>query len=247
MDNLIYTALSGIRQAETVQTVLSNNLANVSTVGFRAERPVFDSAELLGDGLASRVNAIAVESDWDASAGAIMRTGEPLDAAIRGAGWFTVQGTDGEEAYTRAGSFRLNASGLLETNRGELVLGEGGPISVPDHQELRIGGDGVISVVPLGQQASTLVEVGRLKLVNPEKDQITRGADGLFRSTNGDPLASDPSVQVVSGELESSNVNVSELLVQMIEMQRHFETQIKALRLAEENDQAAASLMELNA
>lgn len=246
MDNLIYTALSGIRQAETVQTVLSNNLANVSTVGFRAERPVFDSAEILGDGLATRVNAIPVGSDWDASAGAIMQTGEPLDVAVRGSGWFTVQGPDGEEAYTRAGSFHVSPTGMLETHRGELVLGEGGPISIPEHDVVEIGSNGVVSVIPLGQQDSTKVDVATLKLVNPEKGEIVRGADGLFRSTNGEPLVSDPSIQIVSGELESSNVNVSEVLVQMIEMQRHFETQIKALRLAEENDQAAASLMELN-
>jgi flagellar basal-body rod protein FlgF len=245
VDNLIYVAMSGIRQAETVQTVLSHNLANVSTVGFRAERPVFDSFDILGDGLESRVNSLLVTSDWDSSGGAIMQTGEALDVAVHGPGWFTVQGPDGEEAYTRAGRFRLSTSGMLETDRGQLVLGEGGPISLPDHQEIRIGADGQISVIPLGQQASTLVEVDRLKLVNPDKAELVRGADGLFRSIDGEAFLSDPSIQVVSGELESSNVNVTEALVQMIEMQRHFETQVRALRLAEENDQAASSLMEM--
>jgi flagellar basal-body rod protein FlgF len=245
VDNLIYVAMSGIRQAETVQTVLSNNLANVSTVGFRAERPVFDSIDILGDGLESRVNSVLVESDWDASGGAMMQTGEALDVAIHGQGWFTVQGPDGEEAYTRAGRFRLSTTGMLETDRGQLVLGEGGPISLPDHQEIRVGSDGQISIIPLGQQASTLVEVDRLKLVNPDNAEMARSPDGLFRSINGDAFVSDPSIRVVSGELESSNVNVTEALVQMIEMQRHFETQVRALRLAEQNDEAAASLMQM--
>jgi flagellar basal-body rod protein FlgF len=247
MDNLIYVALSGIRQAEQLQTVVSHNLANVSTAGFRAELPLFDSAEILGDGLATRANTIEIREDWNDRTGAIMHTGEPLDIAIRGEGWFAVQDAEGNEAYTRAGSFHLTPTGLLETHTGQLVLGNGGPISLPEFQEIYIGGDGQISIVPIGQKANTLVEVDRLKLVNPTKAELARGGDGLFRAVNGDALIADPSVQVAGGELESSNVNVSEMLVQMIELQRHFETQVKALRAAEENDAAAASVMEMNA
>ena len=247
MDNLIYVALSGIQQAEKLQTVVSHNLANVSTVGFRAELPVFDSAEILGDGLATRANTIEVTQDWNDRTGAIMPTGEPLDVAIRGSGWFAVQDADGNEAYTRAGNFHLTPTGLLETHTGQLVLGNGGPISLPEFQEIYIGDDGLISIVPIGQKANTLVEVDRLKLVNPTKPQLVRGDDGLFRAVDGGALLADPSVQVVSGELESSNVNTSEMLVQMIELQRHFETQVRALRAAEENDAAAASVMETTA
>jgi len=246
MDNLVYVALSGIRQAERLQTVVSHNLANASTVGFRAELPLFDSSEILGDGLESRVNAVEVAQEWNDSGGSLMQTGEALDVAVRGSGWFAVQDAAGEEAYTRAGSFRLSPTGLLETHTGELVLGEGGPISLPQYQEVYIGGDGLISVVPIGQESNTLVEVDRLKLVNPTKAEIQRGGDGLFRSVEGSALLADPAVQVVNGQLESSNVNVSEALVQMIELSRHFETQVKALRAAEENDAAAASVMQMN-
>lgn len=247
MDNLIYVALSGIQQAEKLQTVVSHNLANVSTAGFRAELPLFDSAEILGDGLATRANTVEVSADWNDRTGAIMHTGEPLDVAIRGEGWFAVLDADGNEAYTRAGNFHLTPTGLLETHTGQLVLGNGGPISLPEFQEIYLGGDGLISIVPIGQKANTLVEVDRMKLVNPTKAELARGADGLFRPVSGDPLVADPAVRVVSGSLESSNVNVSEMLVQMIELQRHFETQVKALRAAEENDAAAASVMEMNA
>ena len=246
MDNLIYVALTGINQAERLQTVVSHNLANVSTTGYRAEVPVFDSAEILGDGLESRVNSVEVAQDWNDAAGALVPTGETLDLAIRGSGWFAVLDAQGNEAYTRSGSFRLSSTGLLETKSGELVLGESGPISLPQSQEIYIGGDGLISIVPIGQDANTLVETDRLKLVNPTKDEIERYSDGLFRSTSELPLPADPSVQVVSGQLESSNVNVSEALVQMIEIARHFETQVKALRVAEENDQAASSVMQVN-
>lgn len=246
MDNLVYVALTGIHNAEKLQSVVSHNLANVSTIGFRAELPMFDSAEILGDGLASRVNAIELEADWNDAAGSLMHTGETLDVAIRGSGWFAVQDAQGNEAYTRAGSFRLGATGLLETHTGQLVVGDGGPISVPQYQELYIGGNGQISIVPIGQESSTLVDVERIKLVNPVKDEIERGQDGLFRPVSGIPLLSDPGVQIVSGELESSNVNISESLVQMIELSRHFETQVKALRVAEENDSAASSVMQIN-
>jgi flagellar basal-body rod protein FlgF len=246
MDNLVYVALTGIRQAEKLQTVVSHNLANVSTVGFRAELPIFDSSEILGDGLESRVNSVEVAADWNDAGGAIMQTGQPLDVAIRGSGWFAVQDAAGNEAYTRAGSFRLSPTGLLETHTGQLVLGEGGPISVPEFQEIYIGGNGTLSVVPIGQDANTLVEVDRLKLVNPTKSEITRGGDGLFRAVDGGVLNADARVQIVSGAIESSNVNVSEALVQMIELARHFETQVKALRLAEENDASAASVMQVN-
>jgi flagellar basal-body rod protein FlgF len=157
-----------------------------------------------------------------------------------------VQDANGDEAYTRAGSFRLSPTGLLETHTGQLVLGEGGPISVPEFQEVYIGGNGTLSVVPIGQDANTLVEVDRIKLVNPLKPEIYRGGDGLFRPVNGAPLTADPSVQIVSGAIESSNVNVSQALVQMIELARHFETQVKALRMAEQNDAAAASVMQVN-
>jgi flagellar basal-body rod protein FlgF len=247
MDNSIYVALSGIQQAETLQTVVSHNLANVSTAGFRAELPLFDSSEILGDGLATRANTIEVTQDWDDRTGAIMRTGEPFDLAIHGEGWFAVQDAEGNEAYTRAGSFHLTPTGLLETRSGQLVLGNGGPISLPEFQEVYVGSDGRVSIVPIGQKANTLVEVDRLKLVNPTKAELERGADGLFRPVSGEAFAADPSVQVGNGELESSNVNVSEMLVRMIELQRHFENQVRALRVAEENDSAAASVMQMTA
>ena len=247
MDNLIYVALSGIQQAEKLQTVVSHNLANVSTIGFRGELPVFDSAEILGDGLETRANTLEVSQDWDDRTGSVMQTGEPLDVAIRGEGWFAVQDAEGNEGYTRAGNFHLTPTGLLETHTGHLVLGNGGPISLPEFQEIYVGNDGQISIVPIGQEPNTLVEVDRLKLVNPTKSELERSADGLFRSVTGIPLLADSSVRIASGALESSNINVSEMLVRMIELSRHFETQVRALRAAEENDAAAASVMQLEA
>jgi flagellar basal-body rod protein FlgF len=246
MDDLVYVAMTGLRQAEKLQTVISHNIANASTIGFRAEVPIFSSQEILGDGLDTRVNTLEVGADWNDSSGSMMSTGGALDVAIRGSGWFAVQDADGNEAYTRAGSFRLSPTGVLETHNGHLVLSEGGPITLPEFQEIYVGGDGLISIIPVGQKANTLVQGDRIKLVNPTKDQIVRGADGLFRPVDGLPLLPDASVQVVGGQLESSNVNVAESLVQMIELARHFETQVRALREAEQMDSSAASVMQIN-
>lgn len=246
MDDLIYVAMTGLRQAEKLQTVVSHNLANASTIGFRAEVPVFTSEGILGDGLQTRVNTLQIDSQWNDAAGSMMSTGRELDVAIRGTGWFAVQDAEGNEAYTRAGSLRLSPTGVLETHTGHLVLSEAGPITLPEYQELYVGGDGLISIVPIGQKSNTLVQGERIKLVNPTSDQIVRGEDGLFRPVDGLPLPADASVQVVSGQLESSNVNVAEALVQMITLARHFETQVRALREAEQTDSSAASVMQVN-
>ena len=246
MDNLIYVAMTGLQQAEKLQTVVSHNIANASTIGFRAEVPVFSSQEIFGDGLQTRINSIEAGADWNDSSGAMMATGRDLDVAVRGSGWLAVQDADGNEAYTRAGSLRLSPTGVLETHTGHIVLSEAGPITLPEYQEVYVGGDGLISIVPVGQKANTLVSGERIKLVNPTKDEIARGPDGLFRPVSGQPLPADASVQVVSGQLESSNVNVAEALVQMIELSRHFETQVRALREAEQTDESAASVMRVN-
>ena len=246
MDGLIYVANSGLKQAMDAQAVISHNLANVSTLGFRAERPVYGSVATPAPGLPTRVSAVQESPDWDERSGPLVQTGRTLDVAIDGSGWLVVQGPGGEEAFTRAGDLRVSPTGLLETRSGRLVLGNGGPISLPPFQELYIGGNGLISVVPLGQKASTLVEVDRLKLVNPPKETVTRGGDGLFRPVTATEVPADSTVRVISGALESSNVNVAATLVQMIELSRHFEAQVRALRNAEELDTATARIMQMN-
>lgn len=246
MDDLIYVAMTGLRQAERLQTVVSHNLANASTVGFRAEVPVFTSEEIAGDGLHTRVNTLELATQWNDEAGSMMTTERELDVAVRGSGWIAVQDADGNEAYTRAGALRLSPTGVLETHTGHVVVSEAGPITLPEYQEIYVGGDGLISVVPVGQKSNTLVSGDRIKLVNPTREQLTRGQDGLFRATDGLPLQADASVQVVSGQLESSNVNVAEALVQMITLARHYETQVRALREAEQTDASASSVMQVS-
>ncbi|HEB81162.1 MAG TPA: flagellar biosynthesis protein FlgF, partial [Chromatiales bacterium] len=151
----------------------------------------------------------------------------------------------GSEAYTRAGDLHLSTNGILETSTGRPVLGNGGPIAIPPHQKLNIGSDGTVSIVPLGQLPNTLAVVDRIKLVNPPLADLTRGPDGLFVPRDGKPAPADASVRLVSGALESSNVNPVDSMVRMIELARSFDMQVKVMQAARRNDAATAQLMRI--
>lgn len=245
MDEMIYLAMTGAKQVEYAQSVNANNLANVSTVGFRADLHSFSSVPIEGPGVDSRVNAVVETYGTDHSVGSIVMTGRDLDIAVSGNGFIAVQAPDGSEAYTRAGDFRIGSGGLLTTGAGHLVLGNGGPVAIPDNASLTIGSDGTISVQPIGQGPETLATVDRIKLVNPDTALLAKDTDGLFRLPDDEIAAADASVTVTSGALEQSNVNIAETLVNMIELARVYEMQINIIKSAEEDADAAAQMMQL--
>jgi|SRR5215831_573563 len=245
MDRMLYVAMTGAKETLRAQTVNNHNLANVSTTGFRADLAAFQSRAVDGTGFASRVYATNGTIGWDDTAGALLTTGRDLDVAINGKGWIAVQGPDGKEAYTRAGNLQVDANGQLMTATGLPVLGDGGPISVPPYTSIFFARDGAISVVAQGQAPDTISQVARIKLVNPPNDQVARGDDGLFRMKDGSQAPSDSAVQLSSGVLESSNVNTADAMVNMIELARQFEMQVKAIRTAEENGSAATQLLKM--
>jgi flagellar basal-body rod protein FlgF len=242
---MLYVAMAGAKETLRAQTVNNHNLANVSTTGFKADLEAFQSRAVDGSGYASRVYAQNTSNGWDASSGALLTTGRDLDVAVHGDGWIAVQDADGKEAYTRAGDLQLDPTGTLTTGTGRPVIGDGGPVVVPPYSSIFFARDGSISIVAQGQTPDTTSTIGRLKLVKPEGDQLMRGDDGLFRMKDGTEAPADAAVQVSAGVLESSNVNVAEAMVNMIELARQFEMQVKAIRNAEENGAAAAQLMRL--
>ena len=130
------------------------------------------------------------------------------------------------------------------TTGGRPVLSENGPIAVPPATSVTIAADGTVSVVPLGQPPNSVAAVGRIKLINPPRDALARGPDGLYRASDGTTPEADATVQLSSGVLESSNVNITGCLVNMIELARRFDVQIKALHTAEEDGQASAKLLQ---
>ena len=245
MDRMLYVAMTGARETMRAQTANNHNLANASTTGFRADLQAFQSRRVVGDGFESRVYATAATTGFDATLGSLMSTGRDLDVAVQGDGYLAVQGLDGREAYTRAGDLRIDTTGQLRTGTGLAVLGDGGPISVPPHASLVIGADGTVSIVPLGQGPETRAEVGRIKLVNPASQDLEKGADGLLRMKNGSDAPPDATAGLASGVLESSNVNVAEAMVNMIELSRRFDMQVRAMRSAEDNGAASARLLSM--
>jgi flagellar basal-body rod protein FlgF len=243
MDRFLYISMSGARETLRAQTANNHNLANASTTGFRADMSAFQTRNVAGSGYASRAYATNSTTGWDPTQGALTATGRDLDVGINGPGWIAVLGKDGREAYTRAGDLRVDPSGMLMPGAGLQVMGEGGPISVPPNMSATIGADGTISVIPLGQGAETTAMIGRIKLVNPPDAEMVRGEDGLFRSATGAELPADANVKLVTGSLETSNVNTADAMVNMIELARRFDLQVKAMRTAEENAATAAQLL----
>lgn len=243
MDRFLYIAMSGAKETLRSQTVNNHNLANASTTGFRAELDAFQTREVAGSGYASRAYATDATTGWDSTQGTLVSTQNELDVGVKGEGWIAVQATDGREAYTRAGDLRVDPSGMLMNGSGHPVLGDSGPVSVPPHASIMVGTDGTVSIVPLGQGPETSALVGRIKLVNPPAQALVRGEDGLFRMQDGTDAAADADVQLASGVLESSNVNVADAMVNMIELSRQFDLQVKAMHTAEENAAAASQLL----
>ncbi len=244
MDRMIYTAMTGANAAAHRQSVLSNNLANVSTQGFRAELSTYRAVPLRGDGATTRVFALEATAGHRDAPGPSMRTGRDLDAMPTGNHWFAVQGLDGTEAYTRGGGFEISPAGVLVTSSGLPVLSDGGaPINIPNDAVVSLGFDGTVSAKTPGQPPTN---VGRLKLATPDPaDPLRRSEDGLFRAQSGNPLANDANARMMTGVLEGSNVNAVETMVGMIQTARQFEVQMRLLQTAESNDRTAGQLLSL--
>ena len=246
MDNLLYIAMTGAKNVMLAQATNANNLANANTFGFKADLDYFASEPVYGPGHPSRVYAEDMRAGVDVSPGSLIQTGNPLDIGIGGKGWIGVQADDGSTAYTRRGDMRVNAAGLLLNGEGRLVMGNGGPITIPPNESLVVGGDGTISIRPIGGAANELANIDRILLVNPPPTDMYKGKDGLFRMKSGEDAEPDAFVRVVSATIEASNVNAIDSLVSMIEYGRNFEAQVKFFKVAEEMDSRATSLMSLN-
>lgn len=244
MDRLIYTAMSGANAAATRQAVLSNNLANASTNGFRAELSTYRAVPLQGEGATTRVFAVEATAGHLDRPGPAMRTDRSLDVMANGNAWFAVQALDGTEAYTRNGHLEVSTDGTVVSGIGLPVLSNGGaPMTAPAGSTLSIGNDGTVTAKVGNQPANG---IGRLKMVTPNGDDpLKRGADGLFRAASGDPLPTDETAKLQTGVLEGSNVNPIETMVGMIQTARQFETQMRLLQTAESNDRSAGQLLGL--
>ncbi|AMO56378.1 hypothetical protein GZ77_06170 [Endozoicomonas montiporae] len=243
MDKALYTALSGATRAMHSQRMHANNLANITTDGFRADYLNAVSSLVEGEGEQTRVHVANGEQWTDLSNGQLSFTGRDLDVAIQGDGWLTVVNDEGEEAYTRDGSFFADADGVLRNAQGWMVAGQGGPIQLPDYEKLTIGADGRVSVVMNGAAENEIVMVDVLRLVNPQAADLAKGGDGLFRVGEDVAVPEDAAVTVVSGYLEGSNTNAVAEMVAVTNLSRNFEMQLKMMSSVERIAQAGDELL----
>lgn len=246
MDRMIYIAMSGAKNILEQQATNSHNLANVNSTGFRAQVDSFRAVPVVSEGLNTRTFVVDATVGADFSSGPIEQTGRNLDVALQGQGWLSVQRPDGSEAYTRNGALKVDQNGLLKTASGLTVLGDGGPISIPPDVSITIASDGTISSVNNTTLPGPSNIIGRLKLTNPAESSLTRADDGLFVTKDGTPAEADANVNVISGALEGSNVNVVNAMVNMISLGRQFDMQMKLLQNAQNNADKAGQIFNLN-
>ncbi|MFA5967706.1 MAG: flagellar basal body rod protein FlgF [Sphingomonas sp.] len=247
MDKLIYTAASGLKGHIASQAAIANNIANVSTIGFRADRSVFDRLEVTGPGFDTRQPVSEEVLDAERKAGSVSETGRPLDIAVTGDAWIAVQATDGSEAYTRRGDLQISDSGVLQTGDGFPVIGQSGPITVPPAQKVTIAPNGSISIIPPGAGVGAQPQViDQIKLASTKGSDTVKGLDNLLhvRGTGG-ALPTDAEAKVQTGALEGSNVDIAQSLIDMIQNQRGYEVQANLVKEAKTLDESSASLMRI--
>jgi len=246
MDKMLYIAASGAKQDLMATSVRANNLANAQTNGFKAQLEQARAMPAYGEGLPTRVFSMTESPTNNYEGGPMITTGRPLDVAIQGNGWFSVQTAQGEEAMTRNGSFTLTADGGLQDSKGNLVMGENGPLFLPvPMSNITIANDGTVTARLQGAPENQIDEVGRMKLVNPALDNIKRREDGLYDLKQGGVPEQDIFVQVSSGMVEGSNVNAVEEMVNMISLQRHYEMQVKLMKKADQMVTQSNSLLRI--
>lgn len=249
MDRLLYTAMTGASGTMNRQAAVAHNLSNVSTLGYRAEehrlRAVQVQTHNQPPALPTRAFVVDASTHTDYTMGPVMQTNRQLDVAVQGSGWIAVTAPDGTEAYTRNGNLQLDVNGVLQTRTGLNVVGDGGQISIPPDQQIEIGRDGTVSIIPITGFRSTS-NVGRIKLVNPNENELERRPDGLFRLRTGQPAPLNDNVRLSTGVLEGSNVSATDQMVSMISLARQFEMQIKMMTNAETNDRAATQLLSMS-
>jgi len=256
MDKLIFTALSGAKTGTVRRVMLTNDLANISTNGFKKASFQRDiPTQLSGPGFPVRFQPL-MENKADLinlAPGTRMETGNPLDVAFNDETVLGVLGEEGEIAFTRRGDLRVSQLGFIETANGYLVAAEGGgPLTVPVGGTVNITPDGTVffnAAVADAAGAAAPIAIGQLLMRDTSATTLQRRPDGLFEELGaegaGGDIAPGPEVaSLTSGSLEGSNVNPVEVLVSLMDYYRSFETQMKIIKSAEELDQTGARLMQ---
>jgi|TARA_B110000090_G_scaffold53811_1_gene61512 flagellar basal-body rod protein FlgF len=245
MDKMIFTMLNSMKNVQTKQTNNAHEIANVVTPGFKksySEQTKSMDVHIPGVHNSRAMPISKATNVVDMNPGALMITGRPLDIYIQGDGALVVQGPEGQDFYTRRGDLSVSAGGTLVNGTGKLVLGDDGPITIPQGSNISIASDGTITMIPAG--ATQEVEVGRLKLVDTTDQDMLIREDGTYQLAEGElPVSAE--VKVTAKALEGSNVNVVDSMVRMITLSRQYEMAVNMIKNAREVDAASATTMRL--
>jgi flagellar basal-body rod protein FlgF len=250
MDKLIFNPVATMNEQALIRQSLVNELANVSTVGFkRSFDAALQSVKAVGDGFDSRHQTqLLVKDVIDMNPGTVMATGRELDIAMGGATVMGVQAPNGELAFTRRGDLRVNIDGVLETGKGHLVQGENGPITVPPGSGVRIDKTGGVYALDFTQPGVPAeVFIDQLLLRDASAQPLSRRDDGLYKAVgipDGTDFASGPETPVVTSQaLEGSNVSPITAMTRLIDHARTFEAQLRIIKEAKDLDNSGASMM----
>jgi flagellar basal-body rod protein FlgF len=246
MDRLIYSAVSGMNASMVRERMIASNMANAQTIGFKAEVLRAETVTLDGPQLEVRAMNRSEVKGASMKDGAVIPTGRALDVAMTGTTMLAVQAADGQEGYTRRGDLSVSPSGVIQNGEGLPVLGEGGPMTVPPGALVSIGQDGAVLMRDPAVPEQAPQRIDRLKLVNSAGSPLEKDLAGVFRVPGGGVLPVDEDAKVIPESLEQSNVNTSQVLVDMIEAQRLFDMRTKLVQTAKELDEGSSRLMRLD-
>jgi len=249
MDKMIFTVMNGMKIVEQRQANTFNELANLSTVGFKKSFSYAASSRDLvgGDMLASRAFPTVVgQNIVDLKAGPFVPTNNPMDLYVTEKGLFSVLDESGQEAYTRRGDMKITSNGVLTTGAGHLLLGDDGPITIPPSKKVEISADGAINIIPANDTTNELVQIARLKLVNGEDQTIQIRSDGLYQTADRQILEADANIKIQVGGTEGSSANAIDSMVQMIRDSREYEMHVRILKNAKELSTSSTSMMRLD-
>ena len=253
MDRLAFNAAAAINEQRLARQMITHELANVVTVGFKTSFEVAMSAiKVEGSGLPTRMQPQSISKDIiQMRPGEVITTGRNLDVSMNEETVLGVTAPNGQLAFTRRGDLKVNSAGVLEDALKHVVRGEGGgPITVPPGLTITINPDGTIYAADPAQTGATQQTlIGRLLIRDASTTQLERREDGLFgpvgklggEITNGPKLPS-----LTAGALEGSNVNAMMAMVKLMDQSRSFEHQVRNIKESKNADEAGATMLKLN-
>jgi flagellar basal-body rod protein FlgF len=254
MDRLSFNAMAAINEDRLIRQQLSNDIANVTTVGFKQTfEATIQPHQAVGEGFDSRLQPRLYTTDRvRLDSGPLMVTGRDLDISLNQKTVLGVTGNDGKLAFTRRGDLRVNPNGVLETGSGHMVQGQdGGPITIPVGSTINITNTGQIFAADPTQPGVPQEQlIGTLLLRDASATNLIKREDGLFRVDEkplGTDFASGPEpVSLTPKALEGSSVNPMASMVKLIEQSRSFEHQIRMIKESKSNDESGASMMKVS-